>query len=63
MKPRHFVGTIETEPWGFVKIEGYLFETEPEAREFMTMRFKRVVNHILTLTLGKFEARESRRSR
>ncbi len=60
---KNFVGTVEEEVNGDLHIEGYLFDSPSEAQEFMAWRFKRAVNRILTLTLGKFEALESHSSR
>lgn len=59
----HFVGTIEEEPYGYVRVEGYLFDSQGEARLYSAQRLARCVNRILILTLAKFEATEIRSSR
>lgn len=58
----HFVGIVEKEINGYLHIEGYLFDTPGEAKEFMEGKLKRCVNRILKLTLGKFEGIETRSS-
>jgi len=59
----HFVGTIEKEINGDLRIEGYLFDSQGEARLYSRQRLARCVNRILILTLGKFEATEIYSSR
>lgn len=59
----HFVGTIEKELNGYVRVEGYLFNTQGEAGLYCKRRLERCVNRILVLTLGKFEETEVRSSR
>jgi len=58
VKAQFFVGEIEREFNGDVRVEGYLFDTQAEARFFIEGRLKRAINRILTLTLGEFRAKE-----
>jgi len=53
-----FVGTIEREVNGDLRIEGYLFDSREDARFYSRNRLRRTVNHILTLTLGKLKTEE-----
>jgi hypothetical protein len=59
-----FVGTIERELNGDMRVEGYLFEKLAEAKWFMENRLRRSAPfRILTLTIGKFRVQESRSNR
>lgn len=53
LKARFFGGTVDLDEYGFLKIEGYLFDTRRAAQGEILGRLKRSQRH-LTLTLGEF---------
>lgn len=54
----YFVGTIEPELNGDLRVEGYLFDDRESARFYSRHRLRRTVNHIITLVLGKLKTQE-----